>query len=157
MQYVPVHVDDLTACPCGEHAIVSLANDQGRPRARVRIAAEFARALPAYDAGLVSGPAAVVIALTDCMRMTGVNPAALILWREGEDLRVCLRVRSAGAETDVAIEPGVGFLTARHLDLEILLARRTAHDEQPAAAVEERSAIPDVYRPVLDGLDWDSE
>ncbi len=166
MQYVSLRVEDLAPCPCGDHAVLKLANAEGRPRARVRIAAEFARALTAFDAGLVSGPAAAVVSLTDCMREAGVEPSALVLWRNGDDVRVTLRVESHGSELDLTIEPGVGFIAARHLRLkQILLAR------PPSAAVEERhhdavhngaeeahstpTSIPEVYRPLLDSIRWD--
>jgi hypothetical protein len=154
VQYVALRIEDLAACPCGEHAVLRLTNAEGRPRARIRIAAEFARAIPAYDAGLVSGPATAVIALTDCMRAAGVEPTALVLSREGDDLRVCLRVESAGSELDLAIEAGVGFLAARHLELEILLASGPS-TQAPATGIEAKSPVPEVYHAALDGLEWD--
>lgn len=158
MQYVPVQVDDLSACACGDHTILKLINAEGRPRASVRIGAELGRSLLALDAGLVSGPAAAVVSLTDCMRAAGVEPSALVLWRSDDDVRVSLRVESAGAEMDLTVEPGVGFLTARHLRLDILLARSAPAEEESAAeTTDDRPAIPDVYRPVLDGLRWDLE
>lgn len=175
MQYVSLRVEDLAACPCGDHAVLHLANAEGRPRARVRIAAEFARSLTAFDAGLVSGPAAAVVSLTDCMRAAGIEPSALVLWRDGEEVRVTLRVESRGAELDLTIEPGVGFIAARHLRLKILLARPSstsesttespALEEQHHHAAEETHSppvpapiptpIPEVYRPLLDSIRWD--
>ncbi len=166
MQYVALRVEDLAACPCGDHAVLRLSNAEGRPRARIRIAAEFARALTAFDGGLISGPAAAVVSLTDCMRGAGIEPSALVLWRDGEDVRVTLRVESHGAELDLTIQPGVGFIVARHLRLEILLARSlgstepAVREEPPRDEAKEgqptpaRTPIPEVYRPLLDSIRW---
>ncbi len=67
MQHVSLTIERITPCPRGEHAIVLLVDAGGRLRARVRIGVELGRALPAYDAGFVSGPAVAVVTLTDCM------------------------------------------------------------------------------------------
>ena len=85
-----------------------------------------------------------------------MEPSAVLLWRDESQVRVSVRFCVADGTIDAPTEAGVGFLTARHLGLDILLAAPgdDAVVASPASEAEV-STVPDVFRPRLESLQWD--